>query len=46
MLTPLVGEQVLRAEIGYLGATGLLAALLALLYRRGQSASAASAIAR
>jgi O-antigen/teichoic acid export membrane protein len=34
MLTPLVGEQVLRAEIGYLGATTLLAALLALLYRR------------
>jgi O-antigen/teichoic acid export membrane protein len=35
MLTPLVGEQVLRAELGYLGATGLLALLLALLYRRG-----------
>ncbi len=35
MLTPLVGEQVLRAEIGYLGATSLLALLLALLYRRG-----------
>lgn len=46
MLTPLVGEQVLRAEIGYSGATALLAALLALLYRRGQSAPAASAIAR
>jgi O-antigen/teichoic acid export membrane protein len=46
MLTPLVGEQVLRAEIGYLGATCLLAALLALLYRRGQSAPAASATAR
>jgi O-antigen/teichoic acid export membrane protein len=46
MLTPLVGEQVLRAEIGYLGATCLLAALLALLYRRGQSAPAASTIAR
>jgi O-antigen/teichoic acid export membrane protein len=35
MLTPLVGEQVLRAELGYLGATTLLTALLALLYRRG-----------
>ncbi len=46
MLTPLVGEQVLRAELGYLGATCLLAALLALLYRRGQSAPAATTIAR
>ncbi len=46
MLTPLVGEQVLRAEIGYLGATCLLAALLALLYRRGHSALAAATIAR
>jgi O-antigen/teichoic acid export membrane protein len=35
MLTPLVGEQVLRAELGYLGATSLLALLLAGLYRRG-----------
>jgi O-antigen/teichoic acid export membrane protein len=35
MLTPVVGEQVLRAEIGYCGATMLLAALLAILYRRG-----------
>jgi O-antigen/teichoic acid export membrane protein len=34
MLTPLVAEQVLRAEIGYLGATTLLAALLGVLYRR------------
>jgi O-antigen/teichoic acid export membrane protein len=46
MLTPLVGEQVLRAEIGYCGATCLLAALLALLYRRSQSAPAASTIVR
>jgi O-antigen/teichoic acid export membrane protein len=38
MLTPLVGEQVLRAEIGYLGATCLLATLLAILYRRGGAA--------
>jgi O-antigen/teichoic acid export membrane protein len=35
MLTPAVGEQLLRAEIGYFGATALLAALLAVLYRRG-----------
>ncbi|MFI5005473.1 MAG: hypothetical protein ACHQE6_10720 [Solirubrobacterales bacterium] len=46
MLTPAVGEQVLRAEIGYCGATTLLAALLAILYRRGQSAPTASTIAR
>jgi len=38
MLSPLVGEQLLRAEIGYFGATALLAALLAVLYRRGTSA--------
>jgi O-antigen/teichoic acid export membrane protein len=37
MLTPVVGEQVLRAELGYCGATTLLAALLALLYRRGHT---------
>jgi O-antigen/teichoic acid export membrane protein len=35
MLTPAVSEQVLRAEIGYLGATTVLALLLAVLYRRG-----------
>lgn len=35
MLLPLVSEQVLRTEIGYLGAATLLAALLGLLYRRG-----------
>jgi O-antigen/teichoic acid export membrane protein len=38
MLLPAVGDQVLRAEIGYLGATSLLALLLALLYRRGRPA--------
>ena len=46
MFVPAVGEQVLRAEIGYLGATTLLAGLLGVLYRRSQSAPAASAIAR
>jgi len=35
MLTPAVSDQVLRTEIGYAGATGLLALTLALLYRRG-----------
>jgi O-antigen/teichoic acid export membrane protein len=34
MFLPLVGEELLRAEIGYLGATALLATLLATLYRR------------
>jgi O-antigen/teichoic acid export membrane protein len=34
MFVPAVGEQVLRAEIGYLGATTLLAVLLGVLYRR------------
>ncbi len=35
MFTPAVGEQVLRAEIGYLGATTLLAGFLCVLYRQG-----------
>jgi hypothetical protein len=57
MLIAPVGEQLLRAEIGYAGATGLLALLLAALYRRGsgsggrgsiraQAASSERAIAR
>ncbi len=54
MLTPAIGEQVLRAEIGYAGATALLALLLGTLYRQGssqtgrvaQSAPTARAIAR
>ncbi|HEV3045955.1 MAG TPA: hypothetical protein VGY13_01210 [Solirubrobacteraceae bacterium] len=57
MLISPVGEQLLRAEIGYAGATALLAAMLAALYRRGtgiggrgsieaQSASTDTAIAR
>ncbi len=36
MFVPAVSEQVLRAEIGYLGATTLLAVLLGALYRRGR----------
>jgi O-antigen/teichoic acid export membrane protein len=38
MLIAPVGEQLLRAEIGYAGATALLAGLLAALYRRGRAA--------
>ena len=38
MLSPAVSNQVLRVEIGYLGAAGLLAATLGLLYRRGGAA--------
>jgi O-antigen/teichoic acid export membrane protein len=47
MLVPAVSEQLLRAEIGYAGATALLALALTLLYRQGaQAASIDSAIAR
>jgi O-antigen/teichoic acid export membrane protein len=35
MLLPLVSEELLRTEIGYLGAAGLLALMLGVLYRRG-----------
>ena len=40
MLSPAVGEEVLRAEIGYAGATALLAGFLFVLYRRGASRQA------
>ena len=47
LLLPAISEQLLRAEVGYVGATGLLALTLTLLYRRGnQSAPIESAIAR
>jgi O-antigen/teichoic acid export membrane protein len=51
MLTPIVGEELLRTEIGYLGAASLLALMLSAVYRRGtrrgsQSAPAAATIAR
>ncbi|HEY2283830.1 MAG TPA: hypothetical protein VGH60_09815 [Solirubrobacteraceae bacterium] len=50
MFSPIVSEELLRTEIGYLGATGLLALMLGAIYRRGapvpQSAPAAAAIAR
>ncbi len=35
MLVPLVSEELLRTEIGYLGATSLLALMLGVVYRRG-----------
>lgn len=39
MLIPAVSDEVLRCEIGYAGATALLALSLALLYRRGTPAA-------
>jgi O-antigen/teichoic acid export membrane protein len=41
MLVPAIGDQLLRAEIGYAGATALLTAMLTVLYRRGARASTA-----
>ncbi len=35
MLVPLISEELLRTEIGYLGATSLLAVMLGFVYRRG-----------
>lgn len=50
MLIPLVSEELLRTEIGYLGATSLLALMLSVVYRRGtplpQNVPAAVASAR
>jgi O-antigen/teichoic acid export membrane protein len=40
MLTDVISGQLLRAEIGYAGATGLLALALTALYRRGSAARA------
>lgn len=51
MLAPVISDELLRTEVGYLGATSVLAALLALLYRRSaaplvaQSAATERAIA-
>jgi O-antigen/teichoic acid export membrane protein len=45
MLLPAVDDQLLRAEIGYAGATALLTAALTVLYRSGARASAARAVA-
>jgi O-antigen/teichoic acid export membrane protein len=50
MLLPIVGEELLRTEVGYLGAASLLALMLGTVYKRGvrspQSAPAAATIAR
>jgi hypothetical protein len=40
MFTPAVADELLRTEIGYAGATAVLAAGLLLLYRRGAQAAA------
>ncbi len=39
MLLPLVSDELVRAEVGYAGAAGLLCALLWALYRRGEPAA-------
>jgi O-antigen/teichoic acid export membrane protein len=44
MLSSPVSEQLLRAEIGYAGATALLALMLAMLYRRGSRATGGGSI--
>jgi O-antigen/teichoic acid export membrane protein len=50
MLLPVVNEELLRTEIGYLGAASLLALMLSVVYKRGvqgsQSAPAAATIAK
>jgi hypothetical protein len=45
MLVPIVSEQLLRTEVGYAGATALLALGLAAVYRRGAQPLAAGAAA-
>ncbi|HVF80122.1 MAG TPA: hypothetical protein VNA28_17645 [Solirubrobacteraceae bacterium] len=43
MLSPAIDDQLLRTEVGYCCATAVLAALLALLYRAGDSTSVTGA---
>ena len=43
MLAGVIGDEVLRTEVGYAVAAGLLALALALLYRRGSPTASASA---
>jgi O-antigen/teichoic acid export membrane protein len=43
MLSPLIGEQLLRTEVGYAGATAVLASTLAVVYRRSQGRAGSSA---
>jgi O-antigen/teichoic acid export membrane protein len=45
MLLPTVGDQLLRTEIGYAGATALLASALAIVYRRARGQAGATAAA-
>jgi hypothetical protein len=45
MVAPVVGDQLLRTEVGYSGAAGLLALALWMLYRRGAGAPAPIAAA-
>ncbi len=44
MLSPVVGDQLLRAEVGYAGATALLVLALALLYRQGATSTEQSSV--
>jgi O-antigen/teichoic acid export membrane protein len=43
MLSPVIGEQLLRTEIGYAGATAILASTLAVVYRRSHGHAGSSA---
>jgi hypothetical protein len=43
MLSPVIGDQLLRTEIGYAGATAVLASSLAVVYRRSQGHAGTSA---
>jgi O-antigen/teichoic acid export membrane protein len=43
MLSPVIGEQLLRTEIGYAGATAVLASTLAVVYRGSQGRAGSSA---
>jgi O-antigen/teichoic acid export membrane protein len=43
MVVPIVGDELVRAEVGYAGAAGLLCALLYLLYRRPAGTAEAGA---
>jgi O-antigen/teichoic acid export membrane protein len=43
MLSPVIDDQLLRTEVGYCGATALLAALLTIVYRAGDSTSVTDA---
>jgi len=42
MLSPVIEDELLRAEAGYLGAAALLCALLAIVYQSGKGQLASS----